>query len=500
MAFDPCREWLGIDAVDLGDPVRVLGLQPGCRDPMIIGRAADARLQALQQVAPGAFARAHAALVARVEEARDTLLAAVFAGGMSAQAADQQPMFAPPSGLSPSAAPRPSEEDSPRRAAARFPTADDDAGPVLQTAPSLTVRRSAPRGRSSSAGAGGLLLGSFALLAAAAAVLLFLMLRPRSDAVPDSAAGQVAMNKPAAAPPASGGSPTREGGAAGLDRDPQDGPRRQQTEIQKQDAEQRHRDKQDLASREAKADAEAAANAEAEAIADAKAKAEAEAKTNAEAKGAMTERDAAAAQETEKPRDPAPTAAPEGRQGDQDRARMQEALDTSLREALTALQRGEFDTADRVIAAAGSHVGDDVEAATRLERWRILATYAKEYAKFRDQAFAAANAGRDYQIDGKPFATIEITPDTFTYRWDGENKRVARDQVPPRIELAVVASWFEGDGRAANHLFLGARWLSLDPPNPAQARAEWRIAETGGEQVDGLNALLNDPVILRAGR
>jgi len=498
MAFDPCREWLGIDAVDLGDPGRVLGLQPGCRDPMIIGRAADARLQALQQVAPGAFARAHAALVARVEESRDTLLAAVFAGGMSAQAGHQQPMFAPPPGLPPSAAPgRSSGEDSPRRAASRFPTADDDAGPVLQTAPSLTVRRSAPRGRSSSAGAGGLLLASFALLAAAVAVLLFLMLRPRSDAVPDLAAGQVAVNKPAATPPASGGSPTREGGAGGLDRDEQDGPRRQQTEMQKQDAEQRRRDEQELASREAKADAEADANAEADATADA----EAEAKTNTEAKGAMVEHDAAAAaQKTEKPRDPAPTAATEGTEGDQDRARMQEALDKSLREAFTALQRGEFDTADRVIAAAGGDVGDDVEAATRLERWRILATYAKEYTKFRDQAFAAANAGRDYQIDGKPFATIEITPDTFTYRWDGENKRVARDQVPPRIELAVVAGWFEGDGRAANHLFLGARWLSLDPPNPAQARAEWRIAENGGKQVDALNALLNDPVILRAGR
>ena len=179
---------------------------------------------------------------------------------------------------------------------------------------------------------------------------------------------------------------------------------------------------------------------------------------------------------------------------------MQETLDKTLSDAYAALQRGEFDTSNRLIAAAGDQVGDDVEAATRIENWRLLASYAKEFTTFREQAFAAANAGRDYEIDGNRFAIIEINPDMFVYRWDGQNKRVPRDQVPPRIELAVVEGWFAADGRAANHLFLGARWLCLDPPNPARARAEWRIAGDGGEQVAPLNALLEDPIIRRAGR
>jgi hypothetical protein len=215
----------------------------------------------------------------------------------------------------------------------------------------------------------------------------------------------------------------------------------------------------------------------------------------------MAEQKATAAREAEEARRKAEMAAAAGTQeSDQERARMQEALDKSLGDAFKALQRGEFDTADRAIAAAGNHVGDDVEAATRIERWRLLATYAREFTTFREQAIAAANAGREFQVDGKPFAVVEITPEMFIYKQAGKMERVPRERVDPRIELAVVEGWFEADGRAANHLFLGARWLCLDPPNPSRARAEWRIAGDGGEQVAPLNALLEDPVIRRAGR
>lgn len=179
--------------------------------------------------------------------------------------------------------------------------------------------------------------------------------------------------------------------------------------------------------------------------------------------------------------------------------RSAEAVATAVRDAYAALQRGEYDTADRAIRSAADQVGDDVEAATRIERWRLLATYARAFEGYRDQAFKAASAGREYQAEGRTFSVIEINPELFIYKMAGKIERVPREQVDPRIALAVVETWFAADGRAANHLFLGAQALCLDPPDTRRARAEWQIAGQGGEQVAALVALLDDPVVRRAG-
>jgi hypothetical protein len=72
--FDPCRQWLGIDAVELGDPRRVLGLLPSEADPLVVLRAADARLTLLRSIAPGPFDMARQALIKRVEESREAVL------------------------------------------------------------------------------------------------------------------------------------------------------------------------------------------------------------------------------------------------------------------------------------------------------------------------------------------------------------------------------------------------------------------------------------------
>ena len=77
--FDPCRQWLGIDAVELGDPRRVLGLLPSEADPLVVLRAADARLTLLRGIAAGPFDMARNALIKRVEEAREAVLAQIAA-------------------------------------------------------------------------------------------------------------------------------------------------------------------------------------------------------------------------------------------------------------------------------------------------------------------------------------------------------------------------------------------------------------------------------------
>lgn len=515
MAFDPCREWLGIDAVDLGEPTRVLGLPPGCRDAAAIAAAAEARLEALRRVTPGPFAKAHAALVARVEEARDTLLATAFTGGGASPPRDQASGgFSPPpppGGIAAGRWQAPADEPVVSLSPAGFPPAADSAEPAFDAA----VRRTVVRPRSSS-NAGGLLLTSLALLATAVAVIVFLMLRP------DPFGSQVAVkqpptgttgSKPNGAKPSGGGSSTKPGPNSATrppepptsggtsptpeaaEREARDADRRREamareaSEREQEEAERRRRKQAEQARREAEmANQKPGAETTGQQTADQKAdqKAEEMAKQQAAAEEARR-REAMAAEEAKQATD-------------EERLKMQAALDKSLGEAFKALQRGEFDTADRTIKAAEPLVGDDVEAATRIERWRLLATYAREFVRFREQAIAAANAGGDYEVDGKRFAVIEITPEMFVYKAAGAINRVPRDQVNPRIELAVVEGWFAADGRAANHLFLGARWLCLDPPNLQQARREWQIAGDGGEQVAPLNALLDDPVVRRAAR
>jgi hypothetical protein len=136
----------------------------------------------------------------------------------------------------------------------------------------------------------------------------------------------------------------------------------------------------------------------------------------------------------------------------------------------------------------------DADSAQRAERMRLLATYARGYARYRDRAFKSASSGRDYEIDGRRISVIEVTPSDFIYRLSGKNVTVSRKTMSPVLEVGVVESWFGADGRAANYLFLGARWLCKDRPNHARARAAWQKAADGGENAAPLMALLDDPI------
>jgi hypothetical protein len=85
--FDPCREWLGIAAVELTDPFRALGVPADVADPQVVLAAAEKRLARLRGVDPGPFKLARDALLRRIEACRDEVLAAVSA---------RPPLAAPP--------------------------------------------------------------------------------------------------------------------------------------------------------------------------------------------------------------------------------------------------------------------------------------------------------------------------------------------------------------------------------------------------------------------
>lgn len=104
----PCRDWLGIEPADVEIPHRLLGIRAGENDPLAIVRAADRRLAVLRATPQdGSWERD--ALIARVEAARDGLLAAVAVGAPPAQPAQAPPPV-------PSMLPAPDESAEPSMA------------------------------------------------------------------------------------------------------------------------------------------------------------------------------------------------------------------------------------------------------------------------------------------------------------------------------------------------------------------------------------------------
>lgn len=175
-------------------------------------------------------------------------------------------------------------------------------------------------------------------------------------------------------------------------------------------------------------------------------------------------------------------------------------IDRCLAEVFAALQRQDFDAADRGLADCARDAGTHPETRSRHGRWRMVASYARNYAQHRDAAFKAANQGREYELDGELFSVAEIGPDVVVYRLRGVRHRDPRATLDPRIEMAIVGKWFAGDGRPANHIYLGVRWLCCSPPDLERCRAEWRIAAAGGAPVSPLLPLLDDPVVMAASR
>ena len=141
IGFDPSREWLGIDAIDLADPFRVLGVAADAADSAIVTAAAARLLERLRGIDPGPFKRAHEALAQRIETSRDEVLAAVAARGPRFVPSPPAGVVAPP--LGPAAAAPNCPPPVP------LPAGVPGGGPVSLPAPLtepdlVRVRRSAP--------------------------------------------------------------------------------------------------------------------------------------------------------------------------------------------------------------------------------------------------------------------------------------------------------------------------------------------------------------------
>jgi hypothetical protein len=449
ISFDPSREWLGIDAVDLADPLRVLGLAADVSDPDLVTAAAARLLEKLQHVDPGPFKLAHESLGRRIEACRDEVLATV-----AARATRLAPPLAPPPPVPPVFAPAvpggplpPPPPVAAKAADACYPTMIPDTsevlpspaetmsadGPVPAAEPDVIhVQRSAFVRRKSPSGAPALL----SLLALVAVGGVAFKLWPQRGAKTASGVPQVAVAIPRPQPPTP--APPRPSVVTPATEPPAARP----------------------------TTPAASPNP-----------------------GASSPPKVGAPPPPPAPQQPDPEA----------RARAVAGVDQSLRAAYEAIRADDFDTADRQVAAAARLDADHDDLADRVTCWRQFARYARQAAGYREKALNAANAGGDYKVGNQMIAVVESTPQRFVYRKAGRNVPISpRADVPGPIVTAILRAWFAADGRPANHIFLGAHLRARREPNVRLAAAEWNRARERGEDVSNLEPLLKDPIIQEA--
>jgi hypothetical protein len=198
--------------------------------------------------------------------------------------------------------------------------------------------------------------------------------------------------------------------------------------------------------------------------------------------------------------DTAASAAESGRER-ADRERLATAaVDRALAAALAALRRSDGPAARESVDAASDAVGDDAALRSRVDRWRLLVDYAAQLDTHRRQASASAAKGREYEIGGRTIGIVELTPESYAYKAAGTIKRGPRTALPRPIERAILEAWFAGDGRAANHIFLGIDRLLEPRPDLAGVRREWDTALRGEPATAPLMPLLEDPLFVAPAR
>jgi hypothetical protein len=172
------------------------------------------------------------------------------------------------------------------------------------------------------------------------------------------------------------------------------------------------------------------------------------------------------------------------------------AVDRALATTLAALRMGEASKARQSAESAAVAAGDDAALRGRVDRWLLLVDYAAQLAGHRREAAESAAEGREYEVDGRTVGIVELTPEIFAYKVAGRVERGPRDELPLAIDRAILAAWFAGDGRAANHIFLGIARLLEPRPDLAAVRTEWETALRGEPATAPLMPLLDDPLFV----
>jgi len=174
-------------------------------------------------------------------------------------------------------------------------------------------------------------------------------------------------------------------------------------------------------------------------------------------------------------------------------------IDGALAQALEALRSEDFPRAAKVLAVAADRAAVDADVLDRVSRWQLLAEYARQFPRHRDDALKAAGEGRDYEVGVRKIGVVEVNDQQFVYREKGQNIRLPRNAIPDDILLAIVETWFAGANQAGNHMLLGAYHVTRQRPDLDTARREWSEAARRGEPTGRqLLRLLDDPLLRAA--
>jgi len=166
------------------------------------------------------------------------------------------------------------------------------------------------------------------------------------------------------------------------------------------------------------------------------------------------------------------------------------AIERALQVAYAAIRNGDFDAASAVIDSVV--VGADPAIRARLDRWKRFTVYARGYSELRAKAYRAA-VNSEFEIGDRVIVIVEIDGEQIVFRDSSKQMSMRLDELPAEIDRAIIEQWVGRDGRAANHLFLGASHLARDRPSPTDALREWRRAASAGES-DGM--LLLYPLVM----
>jgi hypothetical protein len=465
--IDPCRQWLGIDAVDLGNARLVLGVKPEEGDPLVVVRAAEARLNLLRAISPGPFELARTSLIRRVEEAREKLLAEIAAspprplqvpaGGFA--------MPAPPSQL---AAATPAVPTPPPSSGLGTPPPVPGQGGAWNSGDSraegdgfgnISIRTTVYRKKTPVAGIA-LALVALAALAGGLAYYTFVIKDQRQlaglDQLNGGISGQEHKNKKKLS------QSQREREQAEREQAEREQAEREQAEREQREREQREREQREREQRER----------------------EQREREQREREQKELEREKNEQQPAEQDPKPKETA---------------QQLDDTLAQLFATMRSQNAEPDDDAIAkllAAASQQAFDKAAKKRVATWRELATYSKGFLGFRKQALAAVKSGDEYDVKDRKIAVVEADDKIFKYHDNGVNKTVPWNELPAGIMVAIVKQWF--DGKPANDLYIGAYHVTKPEPNPKLAREHWEKAEAGGADASALLPLLDDPVFTRA--